>query len=400
MSSDEIDLWYESYSRDIFKDVDGWYEIYRRDFMPKVSGRVFTSGVSGWVESRSVEICVEALFRGLVVPDGYKRVLVGRVRLNRAILENPYWFLPFDNVGHEDFEPVGRGSKSSDVCGRWRSFMVCKNISGHDGVYVDGVDCSGKVVVRHKHWWCHKATCSLCFNRGWSVREAGSVVGRLEKGAELGFGVVEHVSVSVPPEDYGLPEKVMREKCRSALLDRGVIGAGMIFHGFRIDRNHRLLVWSPHYHCLGYILGGFDGCRGCVHERDDCCSCSGFKGREVRGYKKDRYLVKVFGERKTVFGTVWYQLNHATVRVGFGRFHVVTYFGVCGNRKFGSPKVRSMDVCPACGDEMVRCAYMGRRFIARNIGDADYKAWFVDDEFDEDGEPLYPEIVEGRDEGG
>jgi hypothetical protein len=45
---------------------------------------------------------------------------------------------------------------------------------------------------------------------------------------------------------------------------------------------------------------------------------------------------------------------------------------------------------------MVRCAYMGKRFIPRDIGDVNYKACFVDDEFDEDGEPNYIDVVGGR----
>jgi len=324
------------------------------------------------------------------------RSALNRALLNRAILTNKYWYLPVDNKGHEDFQPVGRGAKSSDYCARWMSYAVCRNVEGHKDVHVSGVDCTGKVVVRHKHWWCHKPTCPACFNRGWSPREARSVVGRLEVGVKRGFGKVEHVSVSVPPEDYDLSEKVLREKCRLALLVRGVVGGCMIFHGLRIDRERDVLVWAPHYHSLRFIEGGFDVCRSCVHELGDCRSCSGFKGREVREYEKDRYLVKVLGERKTVFGTAWYQLNHATVRVGLKRFHVVTWFGVCGNRKFKSAKLESEDVCPACNEEMMRCAYSGKRRIVKDIGNACYQAWFVDDEFDECGEPNYVEVVGNR----
>jgi hypothetical protein len=65
--------------------------------------------------------------------------------------------------------------------------------------------------------------------------------------------------------------------------------------------------------------------RKCVHTREDCASCVGFKGREVRGFAKDGYLVKVHGKRETVFGTAYYQLNHATIRYGIRRFHVVTW---------------------------------------------------------------------------
>jgi hypothetical protein len=116
----------------------------------------------------------------------------------------------------------------------------------------------------------------------------------------------------------------------------------------------------------------------------------------VRGFEKDGYIVKVMGERVTVFGTAWYQLNHASVRVGLKRFHVVTWFGVCGNRKFKSAKLEAEDVCPACNEDMVRCTYWGKRFIARDIGDPSYQKWFVDDEFDESGLPNYVDAVGGR----
>lgn len=75
----------------------------------------------------------------------YDRSLRQRVSLNRAILENNYWTLPVDDRGHQNFMPVGRGRKTSDKCGEWRSFMVCDNKELHQGVVVDGVDCTGKL---------------------------------------------------------------------------------------------------------------------------------------------------------------------------------------------------------------------------------------------------------------
>jgi len=332
----------------------------------------------------------------MVQNEHFSRSALNRALLNRAILTNKYWYLSVDNEGHEDFQPVGRGARSSDYCARWVSLSVCKNVEGHKSVLVSGVDCTGKVVVRHKHWWCHKPTCPVCFNRGWSPREARSIVGRLDVGVKRGFGKVEHISVSAPPEDYGLFEEVLRENCRLAQSVRGVVGGCMIFHGFRIDRERDVLVWAPHYHSLGFIKGSFDVCRSCVHDLTDCRDCSGFKGREIREYEKDGYLVKVLGERKTVFGTSWYQLNHATVRVSLKRFHVVTWFGICGNRKFKSAKLESEDVCPACNEEMTRCFCSGKRRIVKDIGDARYQAWFVDDEFDEQGDPNYVEIIGDR----
>jgi len=329
----------------------------------------------------------------------YNRVLAERVRLNRQIEENPYWFLPVYDRGHEDFEPVGRGAKSSDFCGKWLGLVVCKNVEGHRQ-YGDN-----KVVVLHKHAWCHKATCPVCFIRGWSVRGAQNIFARLEGGVKRGYGKVEHLAVSVPPEDYGLSEKVLREKSRSALLSRGVFGGCMIFHGYRIDKKRRVLAWSPHYHVLGFILGGYDRCRNCKNQKcigyGNFNMCRGFEARTRRLYEEDGYIVQVakdeFGvkaERKNVVGTAWYQLNHATVRVSaFRRFHVVTWFGVCGNRMYAGAKFKSEDVCPVCSGDMAKSAYMGKRYICKDIGEVGYQPWFVDDMFDEKGEPNYVEVV-------
>ena len=321
----------------------------------------------------------------LVSSEAYKRSLAKRVGLNKQILDNPYWFLPVDDKGHENFTPVGRGFKSNDYCGKWMGIGGCKNFDEHE---------SGGMIVRLKHWWCHKATCCVCFVRGWSVRGARSIAGRLDKGVELGFGKIEHVTVSVPPEDYGLSEKVLRKKCRDALFDRGVSGSCMIFHGYRIDKVRRVLVYKPHYHALGFIKDGFDRCRECVHERDDCRSCDGFKGREVRGFARDRYLVKVHDERKTVFGSAFYLLNHATVRVSFlSRFHSWTWMGVCANRKYSSAKLLSEDVCPECGEDMKDYVYTGKCRIVKDIGDAEYVPLYVVDRAESEN---YFEVVRSR----
>lgn len=103
------------------------------------------------------------------------RSLNERLRLNHAILNNKYWFLPVDDEGHENYIPVGRGVRSSEFCGRWTSLSVCKNVEGHKGVSLGGTDCTGKVVVRHNHMWCSNSKCPVCFIRGWSTREARSI---------------------------------------------------------------------------------------------------------------------------------------------------------------------------------------------------------------------------------
>ena len=316
-----------------------------------------------------------------------------RLRLNSAIVKNRYWRLLVDDVGHENYVPVGRGVKSSEVCGRWVGLSVCKNVEGHEGKFLGVTDCTNKVVVRHRHLWCHKSSCPVCFIRGWAVRGAGSIKARLAEGCERGFGSVEHIVVSVPPADRDLSESVLRVKCRKALFDAGVIGGCMIFHGYRIDDERDVLVWSPHYHVLGYIEGGYARCRECFRKNNCLKGCGGLDDRRWQGFQKHGYYVRVFDERETVFGTAHYQLNHATVRIGVKRFHVVTWFGCCGNRKFKSESVASENVCPVCREEMVRSVFVGNRHIVKDVGHVDYVPLFVDDEFDENGEPNYVDVV-------
>jgi hypothetical protein len=181
-----------------------------------------------------------------------------------------------------------------------------------------------------------------------------------------------------------------------AMLVRGVLGGAMIFHGFRIDKVRKVLVWSPHFHSLSFISGGFDVCRECVHERGDCRSCNAFKGREVREYAKDGYLVTVQAKRKTVFGTAWYQLNHATVRMGLKRFHVVTYFGVCGCSKLKGKKLKPDVVCPACGSDMPRRVPLGFVDFSKDVGDPNYRKVFPCDRLRSDGSPMFADACGGR----
>jgi hypothetical protein len=322
-----------------------------------------------------------------------------RLRLNSAIVKSPYWVLPVDNKGHENFMPVGRGVVSSPSCAKHIGINICDNLDGHEGVSVNGRDCTDMVVIRHRHMWCKRSACPRCYIRGWSVRRARSISARLEEGVKRGFGKVEHVVVSPPVVDHGLPEKVLRKRCRDALFDRGVSGGAMVFHGYRVDKKRDVLVWSPHYHFFGFILGGgFDRCRRCVHVCGDCASCDGFKGKEMRGFAKDGILVKVMAEREksyvdgkpNVFGSAFYSLNHATIKVSaFSRFHVVTWIGVCGNRKYATPKVESEVTCPACGDVMKRSVYVGFRPFVKDVGSPDYEAISFRPKFNEFGEPNF-----------
>jgi hypothetical protein len=314
-----------------------------------------------------------------------------RLRLNRAILGNMYWKLPVDDTGYENFMPVGRGVPSSDWCGKFRGLLVCKNVDGHEGGVLKGSNCANKVVVRLQHFWCKVSSCPVCFISGWSVRGANVIYRRLEKAVGCGFGEVEHVVVSLPKSDYGLFYKVFRRKALEVLKARGISGGCIIFHGFRINGRRDMLVWSPHFHVLGFIRGGYSRCRSCERKWNCLKGCGGFDDRNYQAFLKDGYYVKVLDERKTLFGTAWYQLNHATIRLGVKRFHVVTWFGVCGYRNFKGVKHFAEVPCPVCGEGMSRGVHVGRRDIVKNVGHGGYVGSFVDDEFDESNKPNYVE---------
>lgn len=187
--------------------------------------------------------------------EAQKRSLAERVRLNHAITTNKYWYLPVNNVGHENFSPVGRGPRTSPKCGLWVGLSVCKNVEGHKGLFLGGLDATGMVVVRHHHLWCNKSSCPVCFARGWSTRRARSIKGRLDEGVKRGFGKIEHLMVSVPVADRNLPVPVQRKIAQAALHDRGVNDYVELFHGFREDRINGVLEWSSHFHILGFIGG-------------------------------------------------------------------------------------------------------------------------------------------------
>ena len=199
--------------------------------------------------------------------------------------------------------------------------------------------------------------------------------------------------------DHGLSEYVMRKKCRDVLFDRGIVGGCMIFHGY--SKGKKRLPWKPHYHVLGFVLGGYSRCRNCSRKWHCLKGCGGFDDRAWQAFQRDGYYVKVFAERekshygdkRNIFGTAFYQLHHSTVRLSIKRFHVVTWFGVCGNRKYATPKVKSEVTCPLCGEEMVRSVYVGSRHIVKDVSHPDYEPVLLFNEFGEDGEPNFIDVI-------
>jgi len=290
-----------------------------------------------------------------------------------------------------DFQLVGHGKVTNDFCGKFMSYKGCLRVDLHNLITLDRTNFRGKVFVRKVHHWCNKPSCPICFKSGWAVREAGNIEGRLAEASKR-FGLVEHIVASVPPRDYGLSYEALRKKVVAVLKSRGVVGGVLIFHGFRYNLRKQWY-WSPHFHVLGFVLGGYSRCRHCERKWNCLAGCGGFDDRSYHNFLKDGYYVKVLDKRKTVFGTAWYQLNHASIKKNVKRFHVATWFGVCSYRKLKVTVEKRKALCPICQHDLEKLRYFGDRRFVLDRSSPDYERDSYED-YEEDGRVVWVERVE------
>lgn len=293
-------------------------------------------------------------------------------------------------ASYGDYQLVGNGEVTNQFCGKYIGLKGCVRVGLHKLITLDGVNYSGKIFRRKVHHWCDKPSCPVCFKSGWAVREASSIKARLIEASKR-FGVIEHLSISVPVKDYGLDLKAMRLKAVKLLKARGVVGGCLIFHGFRYNLR-KSWYWSPHFHVLGFIFGGYSTCRNCSRKWNCLKGCGGFDDRAWQLFQKDGYYVKVFGKRKTIHGTAWYQLNHASVKKGVVRFHVATWFGNCSYRKLKVTVELRKAFCPICQHDLVKLRYFGDKGIVTDRSSPDYERDSFED-YEEDGRVVYFESV-------
>lgn len=261
-----------------------------------------------------------------------------------------------------DFRLVGDGKVSGSYCGVYHGIDGCVRVDLHKGKKWKGKDCTDKAYVRIIHMSCKKPSCPLCFRHGWGGRSARCIATRLEAVAVKCGLDIEHIVLSPSESDYELCLKdysAFRRKAMRIMKMCGVIGGQMLFHAYRFDDIGRVWYGSPHFHVLGFIEGNY-GCRGCTKDTKECLTCSGFEGVVRRQYDKYGWIVKVLSERKSIVATAKYELGHATYSLGVNRFHIFTYFGICGNRVFKSPAVvKKKSECPICKYDIEKLVYLG-----------------------------------------
>jgi len=295
-------------------------------------------------------------------------------------------------ASYGEWRLVGNGKVTNEFCGRWACYRGCINMAKHDKVDLSGRNYSGLVYVEPVPHSCNRPSCPICFKSGWAVREAHNIERRLKVAAKR-YGVIEHLCISVPSSDYGLTLKYLRRKVTQMLKDMGVIGASLIWHAFRYSKRKQWF-FSPHFHVIGFILGGYARCRHC--KGADCYACDGgFDGKCYKLYRKNGYIVVVFGERKTIFGTAYYQLNHASYKVGVKRFHIATWFGIVSYRKLKVSREERKRLCPICLEELIRLVYSGGLFFVKDKESADYERFFFA-AYEEEGVPVWSKYVKPK----
>lgn len=262
---------------------------------------------------------------------------------------------------------VGHGEITNEKCGVFSGYYGCDRVDLHKKITLDGVNYNGKVYIRMGYHYCHKPSCPLCFKHGWAVQAAQRINDRVQQ-ARKKYGDFDHIVLSVPIEDYGFNKKQLFEKAYSILQKRGIIGGCVIFHGFRFATFKEAKIrnvqqgwrWSPHFHVIGRILGGYSCCRNCNRKSNCLKGCGGFDDRNYwDGFMKDGYYLKVLSPRKDFFATAWYQLNHCSYDKTKKRVHIVHWFGTCSRRKMKVTPEKRKQLCPICNHELKLMRYVG-----------------------------------------
>jgi hypothetical protein len=319
------------------------------------------------------------------------RFLADRLRLNRRLGDNPHHYLPYEHAPFSGYIPATFGSVTNeDLCASYHGYERCNNVEGHGGKMFRGELATGKQLIRMKHWWCHSFLCPKCCLNSAAVRGARAIEARFKTAERFGFFNPEHIIVSFLPELRSIPIPKLKVIGLDALVRRGVPAGVMIPHGWRVNESHTLQEYSPHLHTVSFVKNGYDMCRLCgSHTKEECLACSGFRGAEMRNYPIDKVLVSVKGKRETLFGTLWYELNHCLVQVGLKRGNVVSYFGELANWKFKSVPIKVQSKCAICKEDMESAFQTGKHYNVKDIGAIGYKSAWLEPEFDEDGKPNY-----------
>lgn len=227
-------------------------------------------------------------------------------------------------------------SIQKESCGRWK-YKGCKNLENHP---------HRKALVRKYQIGCFRANCKTCWLTKWLARESHRATRRIENYQELkqknGFSRTKPIHVIVSPKWSDKFDRfdILKKKCRDILVDSGLEGGLIIYHPFDYDKEKQAWGVRPHFHIIGF----------------------GWIGKIRKEAKKQNWVVKNKGIRKSLHSTIYYQLSHCGVA---DRIHSVTWFGGLGYRAKYSQEIRVKDevlefkCCQFCKYPLREIEYVG-----------------------------------------
>jgi len=241
-----------------------------------------------------------------------------------------------------DFNTTGKGERKDDSCGVF--FMRgCLETELHAAMVppkkvAAQIGFDGKTVpfgAYYERWVhsCFRQACPFCWKK-WAARETKRAARRLRAFKLKGRNLKPiHVVVTIPYADFGLTLREMRVKVYRILKKLNILGGMCIYHP---DRWRNVFAYfAPHFHIIGY----------------------GWLGDTRRNYKASGYVVRNLRVRKSIEGTIWYQLSHA----GFAaKHHTVTWFGCLSYNKLKVPKEKPEEhLCPFCMGKLKQVLWIG-----------------------------------------
>lgn len=255
-------------------------------------------------------------------------------------------YSPSNEVFVADLPLVGSGT-AKPLCG---NFYKVGCLERHEPkelpkgiIHQRGLDgnCLRDGAEIHVHrFFCHRPLCPICTEE-WQARATKRCLERFkvydEDESNLRAGHQIHFIVSIPKR---IRHKSYLELKRLAISEAkkvGFEGGSVIYHSKRKNAI-KGMYFSPHFHMLGY--GWIEGEQ--VIERHD----------------KTGLIFKNAGLRKSLEGTIRYELNHAAVPQKSG--HVVTWFGSMGYRNLHVEKVKGEKEKCLWGHPMHDVAYVGK----------------------------------------
>jgi len=231
--------------------------------------------------------------------------------------------------------PLTAWGEAYGNCGSF--FQVgCLNVSEHKGMNLDGVNMEGKAYLERHKVSCHRPLCPTCWS-DWANRETDRAVQRLDAFVLKGRSLkLIHVVVGVPTVDYGLSLQKMREKVYRVLKAVHCLGGMLVYHPKRMNKNTKIWYFHPHFHVLGY----------------------GWLTDPRKNYFASGYVVRNYGVRKTVHGTIFYELSHCGISPDH---HTVTWFGALSYGKLHVKYDEKDDAtCPLCHEKLRRLMWIGK----------------------------------------